>query len=165
MTGRAWLGASARVLSMSGCATGAVPAPGASAGAGVSEQDDWETLRAQAREVLTRSGPPPSWDPYANHPGLSIDAATIDKSGTAMTVTFTGAPGPASEPCGIDYTAEAVEAPHAVAVVVLGRPHAQGEICPAIGATRSATLTLDTPLGDRKVLEAGQGEAVTVTTR
>jgi hypothetical protein len=51
---------------------------------------------------------PPSWDPYNPPGGLAIDSATATPSGSQLTVTFTGSPGPASRPCGADYGAEAV---------------------------------------------------------
>jgi hypothetical protein len=105
---------------------------------------------------------PPSWD--ANNPpaGLSIEAATAN--GNELTVFFTGAPDPASKPCGADYTAEAVESAHAVVVIVLEHPHAAGgEACTAIGARRSAIATLAAPLGERAVLEVRQGLPVPVT--
>ena len=44
-----------------------------------------------------------------------------------LTVSFTGSVGPASEPCGADYTGLAVESANAV-VIVVAHPHATGEV-------------------------------------
>lgn len=105
---------------------------------------------------------PPSWDPYNAPGGLAIGSATTTAGSSELTVTFAGAPGPGSQPCGADYSAEAVESVNAVAVIVIAHPHAAGQICPAIGAERSATVDLAKPLGERAVLEVQQGLPVQV---
>lgn len=106
---------------------------------------------------------PPSWDPYNAPGGLAIESATTTRSGTQLTVTFTGAPGPASQPCGADYGAEVVESAHAIVVIVTEHRHAKDEVCPAIGARREAVAQLAQPLGERAVLEVQQGMPVFVT--
>jgi hypothetical protein len=122
-------------------------------------------LRLQAQAVLVRyeasPGVSPAWDATNPPPGLSVESATV--KGTHLTVSFTGAPGPATEPCGVDYAAEAVESVKAVAVIVVAQPHADGETCTMVGATRSATANLVRPLGDRAVLEIRQGQPVPVS--
>ncbi|WP_328474128.1 hypothetical protein OHA21_14345 [Actinoplanes sp. NBC_00393] len=105
---------------------------------------------------------PPSWDPYDAPGGLAIDGARTTVGSRELTVSFTGSVGPASEPCGADYTGRAVESEFAVVVIVVARPHAAGEACRAIGAPRTATVTLDQPLGERAVLEVMQGLPVPV---
>jgi hypothetical protein len=105
---------------------------------------------------------PPSWDPYHSG-GLAIESATTATSSRQLTVSFTGSPGPASQPCGIDYTAEAVESDNAVVVIVIAHPHVDGEACTSIGAPRSATAELTRPLGERAVLEVQQGMPVPLT--
>lgn len=154
---RAWL--LLGVLALAGCGDG--PAPGDTGGSALPAGESFDELRAQARAVLARSGPPPSWDPYAPNAGLAVESAAVDRAGTTLTVTFTGARDPATRSCGADYAAEAVEAPHAVAVIVLAQPHDAGEICPMIGFTRTATAVLTAPLGDRRVLQI-HGEPVPV---
>ena len=133
-------------------------------------------LRQQAREALVRydkavaaAGPgravdvsQPPWDPGNPSSGTAIDAAKTSRTGTQLTVTFLGAPGPATEPCGADYYAEAVESAEAVVVIVIAQPHAANEICPLVGYTRTATLNLARPLGDRAVLEVREGQRVDV---
>jgi hypothetical protein len=107
---------------------------------------------------------PPPWD--ANNPpgGVRIDAASGTIGGTQLTVTFTGAPDAGDKPCGEDYTAEAVESDLAVVVIVFRHPHGSifGESCSAVGATRTATVELANPLGDRAVLEVQEGTPVPV---
>lgn len=106
---------------------------------------------------------PPSWDPYNAPGGLAIEAATTTVGSRQLTVTFTGAPGPASQSCGADYSAEAVESDNAVVVIVIAHRHAAMHACNAIGARRTATVDLAQPLGERAVLEVQQGMPVTLT--
>jgi hypothetical protein len=134
-------------------------------------------MRQQAGEVLTRyadavaqAGPsatptvqPPPWDALNPPSGLAIEAARGNQTGVSLTVTFTGARGPATEPCGADYYAEAVESARAVVVIVIAQQHATGELCPLIGFERTAKLNLAKPLGNRAVLEAEQGLPVPLT--
>jgi hypothetical protein len=101
----------------------------------------------------------PAWDPNSAPVGLSIDTATASVTGRDLTVSFTGAPGPGSQPCGADYSAEAVESSTAVVVIVTEHPHWSliPEACTAVGAKRTAVATMAAPLGDRTVLEVTQG--------
>jgi hypothetical protein len=103
---------------------------------------------------------PPSWDPYNAPGGLSIDSATV--RGTTLTARFTGAPEPATGPCGIDYTAEVVTSAHAVVVIIVAHPFPGEHSCLGIGAARTAIVELGEPLGDRAVLEVQQGTPVPV---
>ncbi|MET7965434.1 hypothetical protein [Micromonospora sp. NPDC005305] len=112
--------------------------------------------------AIVRVTPPP-WDADHPHEGLAIESATTTTASSELTVTFTGAPGPSSKPCGADYSAEAVESDLAVVVIVIEYRHAKDEACPAIGAQRSATLELSRPLGERAVLEVTQGLPVELT--
>ncbi|GES19984.1 hypothetical protein Aple_028800 [Acrocarpospora pleiomorpha] len=131
----------------------------------------WEyTLKGTAVR-LTRVPVPPSsavkvtplsWD-LGNEPGgVSIESATMH--GGQLTANFVGSPHPGSQPCGADYSAEAVESANAVAVIVIAHPHAGDEICTAVGALRTATVDLAQPLGTRAVLEARQGLPVPLKT-
>jgi hypothetical protein len=106
---------------------------------------------------------PPSWDPFNPPGGIAIESATTSRSSQELTVTFTGAPDPASQPCGADYTGQAVESANAVVVIVIEHSHAAGETCAGVGANRTATVTLAKPLGERAVLEVQQGLPVPVT--
>ena len=89
---------------------------------------------------------------------------TFAIKGTALTVSFVGAPLPGNQPCGEDYFAEAVESNLAVTVIVTRHPFLGPVVaCPAVGATRTATATLAAPLGDRTVLDLQGGQPVTLT--
>lgn len=106
---------------------------------------------------------PPTWDPEHGPIGVSIQRASLAADGRTLTVYFVGAPDPASRPCGEDYVAEAVESDLAVAVIVHRHPNPLPAACPAIGAERTASLTLAAPLGPRAVLEVQEGLPVPVT--
>jgi hypothetical protein len=106
---------------------------------------------------------PASWDPFNAPGGLAIESASTTLTGKRLTVTFTGSPGPRSQPCGADYTAEAVESANAVVVIVTAHPHAADGTCTAIGAPRTADVELAQPLGERAVLEVQQGLPVRLT--
>jgi hypothetical protein len=105
---------------------------------------------------------PPPWDPNNAPVGISIESATGTVGGRQLTVTFTGAPEPGDQGCGADYTAEAVESPTAVVVIVTEHRHGLFEACTAVGATRTATVELAAPLGERAVLEVKEGLPVPV---
>ncbi|WP_167402648.1 hypothetical protein [Micromonospora viridifaciens] len=131
-------------------------------------------MRQQAGEALARydqavinaggsatvSVTPPPWN---SPPGIAIESATGTRAGTRLAVTFTGARGPATEPCGADYHAEAVESANAIVVIVIAQPHATDEVCLLAGYARAAALNLAQPLGQRVVLEARQGQPVPLT--
>ena len=91
--------------------------------------------------------------------GLAIDSVQGTASGTEVRVGFVGAPNPGDQPCGEDYTAEAVESDLAVVVIVTRHPHFPpfGGGCTAVGAPRTATATLAAPLGERAVLDLQRG--------
>ncbi|MFE9693617.1 hypothetical protein [Micromonospora sp. NPDC005806] len=112
--------------------------------------------------AIVRVTPPPRG---ADHPheGLAIESATTTTTSRDLTVTFTGAPGPSSKPCGADYGAEAAESELAVVVIIIEYRHAEHEACPAVGAQRSTTVELSRPLGERAVLEVRQGLPVGLT--
>ncbi|SCL20203.1 hypothetical protein GA0070624_1940 [Micromonospora rhizosphaerae] len=106
---------------------------------------------------------PPPWDADHPHGGLRIDSATGTTTSRQLTVAFTGSPDPKSQPCGADYSAEAVESGNAVVVIVIEHPHADRETCGDIGARRTATVELAQPLRERAVLEVQQGLPVPLT--
>jgi len=105
---------------------------------------------------------PPPWD--ANDPpgGVAIESAIGTVGGRQLTVAFVGAPLPGDQPCGEDYTAQAVESDLAVVVIVTRHPHVTIGACSAVGAKRTATVELAAPLGDRTVLDVQQGLPVSV---
>ncbi len=105
---------------------------------------------------------PPPWDPNDAPVGISVESASGTVGGRQLTVTFTGAPAAGDQPCGADYTAEAVESSTAVVVIVTAHDHAVAEACSLVGAPRTATVELAAPLGERAVLEVMQGLPVQV---
>ncbi|MEV0155977.1 hypothetical protein AB0H57_19850 [Micromonospora sp. NPDC050686] len=103
---------------------------------------------------------PPVWD--ARSAGsLRVEAAVTRRGSRSLTVSFTGSRATGDEPCGMDYTAEAVESDSAVVVIVYSHPYPsplpEGQGCLAIGAERSAAVELGRELGERAVLDAQQG--------
>lgn len=105
--------------------------------------------------------PPPF---NADHPpqGLSIDLASGTPESARLTVSFIGATKPRNQPCGADYSGEAVESDLAVVVIVIEHANPTPASCAAVGKTRTATVTLNAPLGKRAVLEVTQGLPVPV---
>ena len=106
---------------------------------------------------------PPAWGPEYPRGGLAIESATGGTTSQRLTVAFTGSPGPGSQSCGVDYSAEAVESVNAVVVIVIEHRHADDEACSDVGARRTATVDLARPLGERAVLEVQQGMPVALT--
>ncbi|MEV7623461.1 hypothetical protein [Actinoplanes sp. NPDC089786] len=133
-------------------------------------------LRRHAVDVLAADGStPPTWDAWVEAPdGVSVDAVAGTPASNRLTLRFIGANGPATEPCGADYTATAVESATAVALVVVedrgGVPSSPRseygddlvEICTLAGFPRSGTVTLTRPLGHRAVLDTQSGARLRV---
>ena len=173
LAGRSWSAALVAVLLLAGCDSGdeydSDPASGLNKG------ESWEEQRQLAQAALARydeemaqtagsRGPsvsPSAWDPSVMSYGLSIDSATLDARGTRMTVSFFGSTRPAAQQCGTDYAAEAVESDKAVMVIVLEQPNGYSGPCTLMAMTRTATLNLARPLGNRAVLPI-RGEPVPV---
>ena len=139
---------------------------------GLAQVPAWEftisgsAVRATRVAVAARvTVPLPAFDENASHLGISIESATVSRDGRGLTVSFIGAPGPGSQACGADYTAEAVESAAAVVVIVYEHPHESlmGEACTAVGPERTADVTLASPLGNRTVLDVVNGSPVAVT--
>ena len=95
---------------------------------------------------------------------IRIDRAAVSSDGRTLTVEFVGSPYPGSQACGADYTATAVESSLAVVVIVTERPFPVPAPCSAVGAWRTATVTLAVPLGTRTVLDPATEQPVAVTT-
>ncbi|MEU7902222.1 hypothetical protein [Actinoplanes sp. NPDC049118] len=166
-TARSWAAASAFVLLLAGCDSGDEIEFGDTSS--LNKGESFEELRQQARATLARhdeaaagSVGPSDPDSTVTEYGMSIDSAAVDARGTRMTVTFSGSPGPATEPCGADYAAEPVESAKAVVVIVLQQPNGYAGPCTMIAMTRKATLNLAAPLGKRAVL-AIRGRPVPVS--
>ena len=106
---------------------------------------------------------PPPWNADDPPEGISIDAAVGTPASLELEVAFTGAVEERGEPCGADYTAEAVESELAVVVIVTEQRTAGGSgACRLVGRTRTAVVMLEAPLGNRAVLEIRQGLPVPV---
>jgi hypothetical protein len=110
---------------------------------------------------------PPPWN--ANNPpdGVRIERAAGSRDSKKLTVSFVGAPKGADQPCGEDYTAEAVESDLAVVVIVTRHPSkiplGPNQACELVGFLRTASVKLQAPLGERVVLDIQQGLPVSVT--
>jgi hypothetical protein len=105
---------------------------------------------------------PPPWNADDPPIGLRIERAIGANDSRDLEVWFVGAPDDASEPCGADYTAEAVESELAVVVIVTEHRNPTPGVCTLVGAMRTASARLESRLGDRVVLEVQQGLPVPV---
>jgi hypothetical protein len=98
-------------------------------------------------------------------PGKSVEvSATVSPSGTAVTLSFAGAPA-GTEPCEANYRLSAVSSQHAVAftITTVAAPIPPGQACPALAVIRTAVLHLDRRLGGRVLVSAADGGAIPVT--
>ena len=92
--------------------------------------------------------PPPLQQLGPTGTGNSIeDSARADRSGTAITISFIGAPA-GNGPCDARYTASAAANRRAVAFTIhtISPPSPPGTFCTAVGYTRKAILHLARPL-------------------
>ncbi len=99
--------------------------------------------------------------------GGGLEMAYGDSQSSALTVTFVGSPWRRDNPCGADYTADAVESNLAVAVIIeehhsaLPLPVQVPPVgCPAVGFVRTASVALSEPLGQRTVLDVASAMPV-----
>lgn len=104
----------------------------------------------------------PPLDPIGAPFTLSIGSASGRVDGLDLTVTFIGARDGADKPCGIDYSAEAVESPTAIVVILSSRSNPTPAGCTLEGHERTAVAKLAAPLGDRAVLNVQDGAPVPV---
>jgi hypothetical protein len=83
-------------------------------------------------------------------PGLGEVSATVSRSGTAIKLSFPGAP-PGTGPCEANYRVSALSSRHAVAftITTVAAPVPPGQACPALAVLRTAVLHLERPLGAR----------------
>lgn len=130
----------------------------------------WQFTIQGSRVLITRvaiagqvTPQPPPWN--ANDPpvGISIDSAIGRPADVRLEVSFVGAPDAGDKPCGADYTAEAVESDLAIVVIVTEHSFPFGGACSAVGAIRTSTVQLVSPLGQRAVLEGKEGLPVKVS--
>jgi hypothetical protein len=163
LAARSLSAALAAVLLLAGCGSGEERLD--SGTSGLAKGESWEELRQQAAATLAqydekadRFQPPrvfhvnPSKpDPSGRLSGVLFSAVPLNAAGTRLKITFMGESGPpAAQPCGVDYAAEAVESDKAVAVIILEQRNGSG-ICAGVGMSRTATLNLAEPLGDRGI--------------
>ena len=94
--------------------------------------------------------------------GPAVQSATVDASGTTLTVTVVGAPDTGDKPCGADYTAEAVESDTGIVVIVYEHRNGMPAACSAVGALRTTQVTLAKPLGSRTLIDL-QAQPISVT--
>ncbi|MEU7905349.1 hypothetical protein [Actinoplanes sp. NPDC049118] len=144
----------------------------------LAEGESWAEQREIAKSILARydenlsqssqspapTDTKPSRAPSPTYPGKSIDSVVVDPGTTRMKVTFAGTSAPATAACGADYSAEAVESTKAVFIIILEQRNPYSGLCTLIGETRTATLNLARPLGDRAVLNIPKSRPSAVTT-
>jgi hypothetical protein len=109
--------------------------------------------------------PPPLQQFVPAGTGNSIeDFAKADRSDTAITISFIGAPA-GSGPCDARYSASAVANPRAVAFAIktITTPGPPGTVCTAVGYGRTAVLHLTRPLGARALISSSDDGAIPVT--
>lgn len=132
----------------------------------------WRFTIAGTSVTVTRIAVADSSAPASPPPFLQALFPTVRRaesaSGSAaernLVVDFVGAPGPASQPCGADYTAEAVESPLAVVVIVTEHANPTSANCRLVGAGRTAAVVLGSPLGDRAVIDIAEGLPIPLNT-
>jgi hypothetical protein len=99
--------------------------------------------------------------PPQTRSGQPFDSYRVAQDGRTVVVSFLGAPDEPG-PCGWDYAAQASETSERVYIRVHGVPHVnpgRGQVaCPAIAQRRSAAVRLETPLGDRAVVDGTTGD-------
>lgn len=100
------------------------------------------------------------------HPsaGTAVYAATVSRNDRTLTVEFGGEPA-GRGPCTASYTLNLAESRTAVAIAVRGVLHDPGAMCALPGLTRTATVVLAGPVGNRVVVDAASSNAVPVTSR
>jgi hypothetical protein len=109
--------------------------------------------------------PPPRQQLGPTGTGNSIeDSARADRSGTAITISFIGAP-PGNGPCDARYTASAAANRRAVAFTIhtISPPRPPDTICTLVGYGRTTVLHLARPLGARALISSSDGGAVPVS--
>ncbi|MFC9705544.1 hypothetical protein ACFTWD_33185 [Streptomyces sp. NPDC056943] len=115
------------------------------------------TQTAVAPEYLVppaKPSPAPTPEPdEGTAPARQVESFRTEGDGRKLTVTFWG--GVCSE-----YTVTAQESADRVTVRVKETPIDPGRACIAIAVEVSKTVTLDSPLGDRPVVDGASGEAV-----
>lgn len=104
----------------------------------------------------------PPMEPIGAPFSLSIGSATGRVDGQELAVTFIGARDGADKPCGVDYSAEAVESPTAIVVILTSVRNPTPGGCTLEGHERTAVARLAAPLGDRAVLNVQDGAPVPV---
>ena len=104
----------------------------------------------------------PPWDPIGAPFTLSIMSASGTVDGRDLMVKFIGAENSADKPCGVDYSAEAVESATAIVVILSSRNNPIPVACTLMGFERTAVAKLAAPLGDRAVLNVQDGAPVPV---
>lgn len=117
------------------------------------------SARAAARSAL------PTAEPGSSLTGIErIGQISASSDGRTLTASFVGAPQPASQVCGEDYTAETIADGAAVVMIVFRHPHtaSPGVTCTAVGAPRTASAQLSEPLNGRPVLDLYTGRPISL---
>ena len=125
------------------------------------EGSDVRVTRVAVDRSVTVRVPP--WNADNPPEGISIVHAIGEPDSRRITVQFVGAERGREEPCGADYTVEAVESALAVVIIVTGEVNQPDDVeCTAL-SPHSAEVRLEQRLGEREVLEVRQGLPVQVS--
>jgi hypothetical protein len=89
-----------------------------------------------------------------------VERVRATANGRTLTASFIGAPRPASEICGEDYTADTVANDTAVVLIVYRHPKSADGACSSVGALRTASAHLPTPLAGRPVIDLYNAQPV-----
>ncbi|HEX4778737.1 MAG TPA: hypothetical protein VFW74_18325 [Acidimicrobiia bacterium] len=94
----------------------------------------------------------------------SLGGTSVSADGRDLTVTFVGGP-PGTGPCSKQYGGHATESRTAVAIAIepTGTPRPEPSVaCSMVGYRRQVVIHLDTPLGERVLIDAIGGDPLDV---
>jgi len=90
--------------------------------------------------------------------------SSIHVNGAVLTVEFTGGTLPKDQDCGYDYTASALASTRAVAIFTHADPgtwpNGPDVNCAYVATTKTLTITLPEPLGNRSLLDVTTGSLI-----
>jgi hypothetical protein len=105
-------------------------------------------------------GPSAYWGGKATYQAANL-AAQLGGDGKTLTISVVG--GPERGPCGSDFATAVAESSTAVAVAIKSYPHDAQAVCDLVAYSRTVTVHLKAPLGDRVLLDEN-GNAGTAST-
>jgi len=153
----------ATVLGASATSVGAIEGAAETTAALLKLASGWWSDRVSRRKPLVLAIPPTDRWPL---PGMPTGdggrgGVTISPDGSHLTMSFIGA-APGTGACEAEYTADIAQSATAVSISTRELPgHGKGqeggnyqEICDLVGYNRTVTVTLQSPLGNRVVVDS-----------